>query len=72
MRDSAEEPDEPETTDAELRPETPEADALEQRRPAAGADTEAGEPASLPADAAEADALDQLSAVPFDDEDREG
>jgi hypothetical protein len=61
-------PDDPEPDPQwpELRPETPEADAIEQRQAAVPDDVDA--PVRVPTDASEADVLDQSRVVPVDDE----
>jgi hypothetical protein len=50
----------------ELRAETPEADAIEQRQTAVPDDVD--EPVRVPTDASEADVLEQSRVVPVDDE----
>ena len=53
----------------EIGPEVPEADALEQMRPALPDDVDDdGEPESIPPDVPEADALEQSKSVPPEDE----
>jgi hypothetical protein len=59
-------PDEPEPQPLEVPPETPEADALEQRQAAAPDDVD-DEFEAVPAWAWEADALEQSRVVPFED-----
>jgi hypothetical protein len=61
-------PDEPEPDPEplELPPETPEADALEQRQATVPDDVDA--PVRVPTDASEADVLEQSRVVPVDDE----
>jgi len=56
--------------DADLRevnPESPEADTIEQHRPAVPDDVDE-EPSMFPAEASEADLLEQARVVPIDDE----
>ena len=64
------EPDEPERDSQllEVAPETPEADAIEQRQAAAADDVD-DELETVPADASEADALEQSRVVPVEDAD---
>jgi hypothetical protein len=53
-------------------PETPEVDAIEQRQSAALDDDDGDDvPATMPADASEADVLEQSRAVPVEDEFRD-
>jgi hypothetical protein len=62
-------PDEPERDPQwpELRAETPEADAIEQRQAAIPDDVDDA-PVRVPTDASEADVLEQSRVVPVDDE----
>jgi hypothetical protein len=55
--------------ESEIGDDVPEADAIEQRQPAVAEDADAeGDPDAIPADAAEADALDQARSLPPEDE----
>jgi hypothetical protein len=52
----------------EVAPETAEGDAIEQRRPAGLYDEIDDGPTTIPADASEADVLDQSREVPIEDD----
>jgi hypothetical protein len=54
-------------TEPDIDAEVPEADALEQRRPADAGDIDDAD-VTVPPDAPEADALEQSRAVPADDD----
>jgi hypothetical protein len=56
----------------EVRPEVPEGDALEQRQSVLADDDERDDvPATMPADASEADVLEQSRDASFEDESRD-
>jgi hypothetical protein len=67
------EPDEPKPDRPmrEVAPETAEGDAIEQRRAAGLYDDIDDGPTSMPADASEADVLDQSREVPIEEDDHE-
>jgi hypothetical protein len=62
------EPADRQETERDIDPEVPEADALEQRRPADAGDIDIDADMTVPPDAPEADALEQSRAVPADDD----
>lgn len=56
----------------EVRPEIPEGDALEQRQSTVADDDDRDDvPSTMPADASEADVLEQSRVVAFEDESRD-